>query len=180
MCKTRHLCVTKLPHAFQWAIFPVQCLLIYIVSATGRRLNRGILNAISCEVRKSLNFHNNVVLEVLLTQNIMRECDQNFVNIPGYIQNFPANPFATHMYSETDVGILVAHMRRKKPVKLYMDTTGSVVSKIKPEEACFILCTCFTWTWLWCIPLACGRDAYKLPHCTLDCLLALAVSPHHS
>ena len=33
MCRTRHLCVTKLPHAFQWAIFRVQCLLIYIVSA---------------------------------------------------------------------------------------------------------------------------------------------------
>ena len=40
-----------------------------------RCLNRGILNAISCEVRKSLTLHDNVVMEVLLTQNIMRECD---------------------------------------------------------------------------------------------------------
>ncbi|KAK0134976.1 120 protein in NOF-FB transposable element [Merluccius polli] len=99
-----------------------------------RCLNRGILNAISCEVRKSLTFHDNVVLEVLLTQKIMRECNTTFVNFSGYIQHFQADPFATHMYSETGVGILVGHMRRKKPVKLYLDATGSVVSKIPDQK----------------------------------------------
>ncbi|KAK0149790.1 hypothetical protein N1851_009446 [Merluccius polli] len=98
-----------------------------------RCLNRGILNAISCDVRKTLTFHDNVVLEVLLTQKIMRECDTAFVNFSGYIQHFQADPFATHMYNETGVGILVAHMR-KKPVKLYLDATGSVVSKIPDQK----------------------------------------------
>lgn len=99
-----------------------------------RCLNREILKTISYEVRKTLRQHDNSVLEVLLTQKIIRECDTAFINFPGYIQHFLADPFATHMYSDTGVGILIGHMRRKKPVKLYLDATGSVVSKIPDQQ----------------------------------------------
>lgn len=98
-----------------------------------RSLNRDILKAISSEVRKAASLNENVVLEVIHTQNIMRECDTNFIHFPGYIQDFQVDPFSTHMYSETGIGILVGHLRKKAPVSLYLDARGSVVSKI-PEQ----------------------------------------------
>ena len=38
-----------------------------------------------------------------------------------------------HLYTETGLSILVHHLRMKKPVSLYLDATGGVVSK-PPED----------------------------------------------
>lgn len=98
-----------------------------------RSLNRDILKAIGYEVRKAATVHDNVLLEILLTQKIMRECDTQFYHLPGYIQVFQVDPFSTHLYTEKGIGIMVAHLRKKSPLTLHLDATRSVVSKI-PEQ----------------------------------------------
>lgn len=98
-----------------------------------RSLNRDILKVISSEVKKAASLHDNVLLEMHLTQRIMKECDTSYRHLPGYIQNFQVDPFSCHMYTEKGISILVTHMRKKSPVTLYLDATGSVVSKI-PEQ----------------------------------------------
>lgn len=98
-----------------------------------RSLNRDILKVISSEVKKAASLHDNVLLEMHLTQKIMKECDTSYRHLPGYIQNYQVDPFSCHMYTEKGISILVTHMRKKSPVTLYLDATGSVVSKI-PEQ----------------------------------------------
>lgn len=52
---------------------------------------------------------------------------------------------------------LIAHLRRKKPVKLYLEATGSVVCWLPDQKkTCFALCTCCScsgWTWSRWTPL---------------------------
>jgi len=64
----------------------------------------------------------------------MKECDTNYRHLPGYIQNFQVDPFSCHMYTEKGISILVTHMRKKSPVTLYLDATGTVVSKIAEQK----------------------------------------------
>jgi len=99
-----------------------------------RSLNRDILKVISSEVKKAASLHDNVLLEMHLTQRIMKECDTNYRHLPGYIQNFQVDPFSCHMYTEKGISILVTHMRKKSPVTLYLDATGTVVSKIAEQK----------------------------------------------
>lgn len=57
-----------------------------IAGKVSRSLSKNILKVISSELKKSKQLHDNVVLELTLTQDIIRECDSNRVNMPGYIQ----------------------------------------------------------------------------------------------
>ena len=96
-------------------------------------LNRDILKTIGYEVRKAAHLHHDVLMEVYMTQQIMKECDTSFIHLSGYIQSFQVDPFCVHMYTEKGIGILLAHLRQKKKLHLYLDATGSIVSKI-PEQ----------------------------------------------
>ncbi|KAL0199342.1 hypothetical protein M9458_007882, partial [Cirrhinus mrigala] len=90
---------------------------------------------------------------------IIKMCDSNFYDMPGYIQHFQVNPFGAHLYTEVGLSILVHHLREKKPVSLYLDATGGVVSKI-PEQSKRVLYYALT------LPGR-GRDAPPLPVCEM-------------
>lgn len=79
------------------------------------------------------------------------------------------------MYGETSVGILIVHTRNKQ-VRLHVDTTGSVVSKI-PELKKNVLyyALILAGHGSGAPPCLC-RDVYLQPHCALKILLAFAVS----
>ena len=98
-----------------------------------KSLNKNILRVIAAEVQKSRKLHDNVLLEMQLMQGIMRECDSSYYTMPGYVHHLQVNPLGIHLYTETGLSILVHHLRMKKPVSLYLDATGGVVSK-PPED----------------------------------------------
>lgn len=97
-----------------------------------RSLSKDILKVISSEVKEQSHLHSDILMEMYMTQNIMRECDNKFYRMPGYIQHLP---FGVHLYTETGISILVQHLRRKAPVSLYLDAgTGNVVTKIPNQK----------------------------------------------
>lgn len=70
------------------------------------------------------------------------------------------------MCSETGVGSLIAHIRRKKAVKLYLDTTGSVVFKT-PDQKKHVLYYALVLAGHGpgAPTFACSRDVYEQPNC---------------
>lgn len=103
--------------------------------------------------------HDDVLMEMYLTQNTMKECDTRFHRMPGYVQHFQIDPFGVHMYTETGLSIIVQHLRKKTPVALYLDATGNVTSKI-PDQAKRVFYYALT------LPGA-GRNAPPLPVCEM-------------
>ena len=95
-------------------------------------LTRNVLKAISAEINKSTRLHDNITLELMLTQQILRECHAEFNNWPGYIQSLQLDPFSVHLYTEEGIQILVAHLRKR--VSLYLDATGGVVAAIPGQK----------------------------------------------
>ncbi|KAK9961941.1 hypothetical protein ABG768_007335 [Culter alburnus] len=98
-----------------------------------RSLNKNILKVVSSEIQKSCRLHDDVILELMLTQKIMKDTDMSYKFCPGYVQHLQVDPFGVHLYTETGMVILVQHLR-KGPVTLHLDATGGVVSRI-PSQA---------------------------------------------
>ena len=61
-----------------------------------------------------MRLHNDVLLELMLTQNIMKECSDN-VSSGGHVQHLQMDPFGVHMYMDAGINILVEHL--KQPAK---------------------------------------------------------------
>jgi len=122
-------------------------------------LNKKVLKVIGSELRKSKRIHDDMLIEMYLTQNIMKECDTKFHNMPGYIQHFQVDPFGVHMYTETGVSIVVQHLRKKTPLALYLDATGNVASKV-PVQTKRVLYYSLT------LP-GCGQNATPLLICEM-------------
>ena len=81
-----------------------------------RSLNKNVLKkVIKSELSQRTRMHDDVFMELYLTQNIMRECDTGFRKISGYIQLLQVDPFCVHMYTEAGINILVQQLRDKKP-----------------------------------------------------------------
>lgn len=93
-------------------------------------LNRNVLEVIGSEVRRKQCLHNDILMEMHLTQTILKETDPKYLRIPGYIQHLSFDPIGVHMYTEMGISILVEHLRTKSPVTLYLDATGGLVSKL--------------------------------------------------
>ena len=53
-----------------------------------RSLNKNVLKVISSEFSKEKRIHDDVFMEMYLTQNIMKEYDSKFHKMSGYIQHF--------------------------------------------------------------------------------------------
>ncbi|XP_059386114.1 uncharacterized protein LOC132120908 [Carassius carassius] len=98
-----------------------------------RSLSRNILKIISSEVRKSCRLHDDVILELMLTQKIIRDTDQSYKFCPGYVQHLQVDPFGVHLYTETGLVIFIQHLRKGCPVTLHLDATGGVVSRIPSQ-----------------------------------------------
>lgn len=73
-------------------------------------------------------------MEMYLTQSIIKECDSQFQKMPGYIKHLQLDPFGVHMYTETELSILVQHLRKRTPLTLYLDATGNVASKVPGQS----------------------------------------------
>lgn len=96
-----------------------------------RSLTRDVLKKISSEFRKSTRLHNDVVMELMLTQSIMKELGTSTtLTKAGYIQHLQVDPFGVHLYTDASIRILVAHLKENPPVTLHLDATGGVVSKL--------------------------------------------------
>ena len=124
-----------------------------------RSLSKNILKEIATELKKSKQLHDNVVLELTLTQDIIRECDSSHVNMPGYIQVLQINPFAAPLSTEVGVSILVNHLRREKKGSLVPRCYRRCCQKDAGDNKMFFY-------YALTLPGA-GRDAPPLPVCEL-------------
>lgn len=70
-------------------------------------------------------------MTVVCTKMFLKSSGQSLKKGKEYIhEDVYMDPFGLHMYTETEVSILVQHLRKKTPVTLYLDATGNVVSKV--------------------------------------------------
>lgn len=98
-----------------------------------RSLTKDVLKKISSEVKKSARLHNDIMLEVMLAQKIMRESSSH-ASSKGYLQHLQIDPFSVQLHTDTGIKILAEHLRRPLPVTLYLDATGGVVQKIPDQN----------------------------------------------
>lgn len=96
-----------------------------------RCLTKDVLRVISSEVKKSTRLHDDIIMELVLTQKIMRECaTSEGAETAGYLQQLQVDPFVVHMYTQCGLHILAQHLKKRKTVTLHLDATGSVTSRI--------------------------------------------------
>lgn len=83
-----------------------------------RCFNKNVLKTIASEWEKKQCLHYDILMEMHLTQNILKETDTKYLKNPGYIQHFSVDPFGVHMFTETRINILVQQNEKKNPVPL--------------------------------------------------------------
>ncbi len=93
-----------------------------------------VLRVISSEVRKSKRLHDDVIMEMILCQKIMKECSGTASQVAGYIQHLQVDPFGVHLYTYCGLRILAEHLKNSPPVTLHLDATGSVMSHIPNQS----------------------------------------------
>lgn len=93
-----------------------------------RSLNKNILKVISCEINESCRLHDDVMLELMLTQKIIKDTDLSYIRI--YCTDLQVDPFGVYLYTGTGLVILVQNLRKGHPATLHLDATGGVVSWI--------------------------------------------------
>ncbi|XP_016520960.1 uncharacterized protein LOC107834332 [Poecilia formosa] len=98
-----------------------------------KSLTKDVLRKISSELKKSTRLHDDIILELVLTQKLIKETSINS-NSKGYFQQLHIDPFAVHLQTDTGLQILAHHLRNSSPVTLHLDATGSVVQKIPGQE----------------------------------------------
>lgn len=89
-----------------------------------------VLRVISSEIRKSTRLHDDVIMEIMLCQKIMKECSSTASQVTGYIQHLQVDPFGVHLYTDCGLQILAEHLKKSPPITLHLDATGSVMSRI--------------------------------------------------
>lgn len=99
-----------------------------------RCLTMDVLRVISSEVRKSTRLHDDVIMEMMLCQKIMKECSGTASQVAGYIQHLQVDPFGVHLYTDCGLRILAEHLKNSPPVTLHLDVTGSVMSWIPNQN----------------------------------------------
>jgi len=76
-----------------------------------RCLSMDVLRVISSEVRKSTRLHDDVIMEMMLCQKIMKECSGTTSQVAGYIQHLQVDPFGVHLYTDCGLRILADHLK---------------------------------------------------------------------
>lgn len=84
-----------------------------------RCFNKNVLKTIASEWEKKQCLHYDILMEMHLTQNILKETDTKYLKNPGYIQHFSVDPFGVHMFTETRINILVQQNEKKKSSSTY-------------------------------------------------------------
>ena len=87
-----------------------------------------VLKKAGYDYRKSLDLHQNNLLEILFAKEDFEIEDDTSTNIKGYIQEVHADPFTVIMYSEAQ---FACHLP-KDP--LHLDATGSVCRKVEGQD----------------------------------------------
>lgn len=95
-----------------------------IISIT-RGLIKDVLKKISSEVKKSSRLHDDMMLELMLTQKVIKESSSH-ASSKGYLQHLQTDPFGVVLHTDTGIKILAEHLIRS-PITLYLDATGGVV-----------------------------------------------------
>lgn len=78
-------------------------------------LTKDVIKAVSVKMRKSTRLHDDVVMELILIQQILKENESKFKFCPGYIQHLQIDPFGVHLYTETGLVILLEQKIQKPP-----------------------------------------------------------------
>lgn len=61
-------------------------------------LTKDVLRVISSELKKSTRLHDDIILELMLTQKIIKECaTSDCPETAGYLQHLQVDPFAVHL-----------------------------------------------------------------------------------
>lgn len=107
-----------------------------------RALTKDVLKVVSAERSRSTRLHDDMLLELILTQQIIRESDTAYIFCPGYIQHLQVDPFGVHLDNEQ--GIPVDHLRQSTKVTLFLDATSGVVRWLRtnPRGFCITPCVC--------------------------------------
>lgn len=92
-------------------------------------LTKEVIKAVSAEVKKSTRLHHDIVMELILIQEILKETDMKFTFCPGYIQHLQVDPFGVHPYTETGLIILLEHLRKNGQITLFLDANDGVVQR---------------------------------------------------
>ncbi|KAG7518939.1 hypothetical protein JOB18_047736 [Solea senegalensis] len=87
-----------------------------------RSLTKDILKKISSEVKKSARLHNDIMLELMLTQKVINASSLH-ASSKGYLHHLQIDPFAIHLQTDTGTKILAEHLKQPSPISLYLDAT---------------------------------------------------------
>lgn len=68
-----------------------------------RSLTNNVPKVISCEINKSQRLHNDVMLELMLTQKIIKETDLSYRYFPGYLQHLQMDPLDSSSIQRRDL-----------------------------------------------------------------------------
>ncbi len=87
------------------------------------------------ESRNEGQLHPDPLQEVLIIQNILRDIvnSQGSQGVTGVVQYFACNPFEVHMYTEKQLQLYRDQLRVGNVV-LYLDATGSLISKLPGQD----------------------------------------------
>lgn len=84
-------------------------------------LTKDVLKKISSEVKRSTRLHNDLMLELMRTQKVIRESSSH-ASFKGYLQHLQIDPFAFNIPAQ--------HLKTTSPGTLHLGAPGSVVQKI--------------------------------------------------
>lgn len=96
-------------------------------------MTKDVLKKISSEVKKSSRLHNDVMLELMLTQKVIQESSSH-ASFRGYPQHLQIDPFAVDLYTEGELNILVEYLRKTSPVPLYLDVIAQKIADQNKEQ----------------------------------------------
>lgn len=97
-------------------------------------LTMDVLRVISSEVMKSTRLHDDVIMEMMLCQKIMKECSGTASQVAGYIQHLQVDPFGVHLYTDCGLQILAECLKNSPPVTLHLDARDSVMPRIPNQS----------------------------------------------
>lgn len=75
-----------------------------------KSLTKDVLKTISSEVKKSIRLHDDVMLDLMLTQKVLKESSSH-ASSKGHLQHLQVDHFAVHLHAETGINILAEHLR---------------------------------------------------------------------
>ena len=96
--------------------------------------SKDVLRKVASERRKSEKYHENIMIDICTTRDILNETEDVNSKTKGYIQYIAYHPFTVIMFTQEQLNILKESIAKQK-AKLYLDATGSIIKKIEKQNA---------------------------------------------